>query len=1163
MARRLSLLAILGMVILGTWAKPALGQAGASVAQLNGTVRDPSGGTVANAAITLRETETNRTYGGVSNDSGLYLFASLPPGRYELTTEATGFAKSTQTGIVLTVGQVATIDVSLKLASSAEKVEVTTETPPVEPTRTEVSQVIDMNQIQSLPISGRLFTDFVLLTPGVTTGRTSLQSTFTESEVTRISFGGMRDFSNLVTVDGADTINSATGSQRGTPSQDAVSEFRVVNNGFGAEQGRALGGIVNIITKSGTNELHGSVYDYFENDALNARNLLQHAILPGTTSTVVPDTLRQNQFGGTLGGPIKKDRTFFFLNYEGQRRAEAAVQSPTLLQNFTLINQAKALLGIAPEQASTLKTYDSDKGFVKLDHQINKDNRVTVRYSAEDARILNVLVGDTLDGGGLAASSSGHNNFLRDQSLVGTVSSQLKPNLVNTALAQYARRHSTYPGVTGQPNLDLPNLVMMGHNFGIFDATYESRGQFADSLYWVKGPHLVKFGGDYNHVNDHVIWPGFSPMRIVMPGVNCLVDFANYVDQVKGMPMPFIGPNFSSGPCPMAIPGFSTHGDPTRNWSTSAGGPGPGNCPTPSVFACTAAGVPGPGINFADVANGVPVVFWPAPLGPGNNATVDGTTPPNVNTNWQTAYPASVTPDYFSDRVHGYIGFFAQDQWRVTPKFTLNYGLRWDYETGLGDTVNNYYRAVQPRLGLAYSPDKHTVIRAGFGLFYDRYNIGFFFVTHPQRPTTFVCVAPSPNCPAGSNFFLPGIRNGAFNATYALNQLPFIPGTNPLGSHLQPADAAANLVQTGSYEPIALVTDVTKGEFSPVGDGTVERDSKMPYAEQSSLEIDRELGHGLVVNIGYLFVSSHHQVRAENLNVCPANTSGGTSPSLTTGWYSCGDASAPFNNFTAPPTTAQGYPAGKSFFQSVLIPVGLLYYTDDSGNSVYHGGNISVSERAGQYFRLSANYTFSKTLDDGTFTTFVSTPQDLYRRNLERANSNQDVRNRFIANFSATGPQKTFLRNTELSSIITLQGARPFTEFVGFDANNDTNPVTDRVGLAARNTYWGDKLKTIDLRLSQAIKFREKQRFDVAVDAFNFFNRPNVDEVDSVYGTYNFCGAVPRNYKDVASLAIQSNPTSFIGACPSGGPPFPNADFGQPRKMFNARLFQISLKYSF
>src|SRR6266849_634163 len=634
MRRRLGLLAVLGVVIFGGLAKPACAQVGGSAAQLNGSVRDESGGSVAKASITLRETETNRTYTAVSNDNGLYVLASLPPGRYELTTDASGFEKSTQTGIVLTVGQVATIDVTVKVASTAEKVTVTTETPPVEPTRTEVSQVISTSQIESLPISGRLFTDFVLLTPGVTTGRTSLQSTFTESEVTRISFGGMRDFSNLVTVDGADTINTVTGSQRATPSQEAVSEFRVVNNGFGAEQGRALGGIVNIITKSGTNDLHGSLYDYLENSAVNAHNLLQQGILP-VSGKAVPNTLRQNQFGGTLGGPMKKDRTFFFMNYEGQRRAEAAVQSPTLLRNFNLINQAKALLGIAAEQELTQKTQDSDKGFAKLDHQINKDNRLTVRYNIEDSRNLNVLVGDTLDGGGLAASSSGHHNFFRAQSLVGSVSSQLKPSLVNTVLAQYARRHSTFPGATGQPNLDLPNLVMMGHNFGIFDATYESRGQFADSLYWVKGAHLAKFGVDYNHINDHIIWPGFSPMRIVLPSINCLVDFANYVGSLKGIPASsYLTSNFAEGPCTQALP--------------PAGNPGLNNPPSP--FPAT------PGPNPADPSNGIPVVFWPSPLGTADNSVVDGTIPPPVNTNWQNAYPPDQTKNYFADITHSYYG---------------------------------------------------------------------------------------------------------------------------------------------------------------------------------------------------------------------------------------------------------------------------------------------------------------------------------------------------------------------------------------------------------------------------------------------------------------------------------------------------------------------------
>jgi outer membrane receptor protein involved in Fe transport len=1094
MRRRSGLLAILVGLFSLALAVPSFPQGGTSTAQLNGTVHDTSGGYVPKASVTLRDVDTNRTYTAVANESGYYVLPNLSPGRYELNASASGFAQYTQTGIVLTVAQVATIDITLKVAAVGQKVEVTTEIPPVEPTRTELSQVIDTQQIQSLPISGRLFTDFALLTPGVATGRTSLQSTITEFEVTRISFGGMRDFSNMVTVDGADTVNTATGSQRATPSQEAVSEFRVVNNSFGAEYGRALGGIVNIVTKSGTNDLHGSLYDYLQNNWTNARTLLQPAPLP--------DTLRQNQFGGTLGGAIKKDKTFFFMNYEGQRRGEAPSFPGSFYQDLPTINAAKQLLGIAPEPNGVLKTINTDNGFVRIDDQLNTNNRLSLRYNIMDGRELNLLAGDTLDGGGIGAPSSGHNAFIRDQDLVGNLSTSLKPNLINTGLLQYARRHYDFPGVTGQPNLDIPNVLLMGHNFGVFDKINESRFQFSDTLDWVKGSHLAKFGMDYNYIDDYIIWPGFTPMRIVLPGVNCLVDFANYVNSTKpagsqGTP---VLSNFADGPCPLALPPL---GNPGLN----------GGSPFPSV----------PGPNPADIENGVPIVFWGAPIG---NGPVPPMFSPPIPTNWQNAYLPSLTSDFASAFAHSYYGFFAQDQWRVTPKFTVNYGVRYDFERGLERQINPDYRGVQPRIGIAYSPDSRTVIRAGYGIFDDRYNLSFLFVTFPQRPA----IIPGAN--------LPGIRQGADTAGWTLNQLPFgIPGAPA------PADAAKTMVTSGQY----LVPNIIQAPTT-VGDGEVDHNSRIPYSEQASLEIDRELGKGLVISGGYMFVSAHKLVRAENLNVCPTQ-------GVSTGPYTC----PPSGTVTPEPPD---WPAGKSYFgNGVLYPAGLLYFTDNSGNSVYHGLTLQVAEKAGQYLHLNANYTYSKTLDDGTFTTFVSTPQDLYHRSLERANSNQDVRHRFIANFTADTPQRSFLRNFEMSGIVTAESPRPFTMFVGFDANGDTNPVTDRPGYAARNTYWGDRLVTLDLRISRYFNFKEHQRIDVAVDSFNLLNRANVNEVNSVYGTYNFCsGKVPVQYKDSTSLAIEH---VQVLSCPVAGPPVPNPLFGTPRTMFNPRQFQFSLKYSF
>src|ERR1700678_1225886 len=1114
MGARLALLAVLVVALLFACSGPAFSQI--SVAQLSGFVHDSSGGAVKNATVTLRDTATDAVYRTTSNDSGLYVIPNLPPDSYELTVAFPGFATTVEKGVVLTVGQTANMDVTLRVATQNEEVVVTTLVPPIEPTKTEISQVIDTQQIQDLPISGRQFPDFALLTAGVATGRSSLQSTITEFETTRISFAGMRDFSNMITVDGADNGNPALGSQRSTPPQESVQEFRVVNNAFGAEYGRALGGIVNIVTKSGGNELHGSIYNYLQNNATDARSLLQPA----------PDAyvLRQNQFGAALGGPIKKDKIFFFTNYEGQRRAESPTFPGVLYQNLDLINAAKAALGIAPENLNILKTKDNDYGIAKLDYQLNASNHLSLRYNIEDGRDLNELVGSTLDGGGIGAPSSGHNLFLRDQSLVGDLSTTLKPDLVNTFLAQYGRRHYNFPGVTGQPNLDIPNTLLFGHNFGVLDAIYESRFQLTDAVSWVKGNHVAKFGVDFNYINNFVIWPRFTPMRIVLPGLNCLVDFASFVDTTANIP--------------------STPAD--------------GQCPTSTGFPA----VPGP--NPLDPLNGVPIVFWGAPVGNAPNPPSGQLpTPPPIPTNWQHAYLPSETANFSETLDHAYYGFYAQDQWRVKPSLTVNYGIRYDFESGLSKQINPHYNGVQPRLGLAWSPNNKTVVRAGAGLFDDRYNLSFLFITQPQRPV----IIPGET--------LPGIRQGANTATWVLNQLTPGPLAGP-PTFLLPANAAAILVTTGQV-PDQFITGACPPSCT-AGAGMVQHDSKIPYSEQANLEIDHQFGKGLTVSAGYLWVSAHHLVRAENLNVCPpfGAPAGTTVPSVTPGTPGCGVPGNP-----APEAPPPAWPAGKAFFYNGVNPsgtpafpnAGLLYYTDNTGNSNYNGLTLQLTERFNKIFTLNANCTWSHTFDDGTFTTFVSTPQDLYDRPLEYANSNQDVRQRFITNFTFEGPKDSLLRNFTFSNIITLQTPRPFTLFVGFDANGDTNPVTDRVGTAPRNSYYGDDLYSWDLRVARYFQFRERYRLDLMVDAFNVLNRPNVDEVTSVYGAAVFCGPVPGRYNDSATRATQDAaiafdtgtgpPTCPLNLGPVPAPPVPSASFGTPRTMLNPRQFQFAAKFSF
>src|SRR5205807_4749292 len=242
------------------------------------------------------------------------------------------FQQQTST-LQLSIGETATLDFSLVPGQVTEQVTVTAVAPLIEPARTSTDSVIGEQQIRNLPVNGRQFIDFALLAPGVTIGDTTSGSTDVIIEpVTKLSFAGQNIHYNFVAIDGADNMSTASGIQKTTPSQEGVEEFRVINSSYSTEFGRAVGGIVNIITKSGTNSLHGSVYEYFRNDAMDVRSALAAKGF---------NKLRQNQFGGTLGGPIKKDKTFFFANYEGQRHVESPFYNSTVLTNIGAINNVK------------------------------------------------------------------------------------------------------------------------------------------------------------------------------------------------------------------------------------------------------------------------------------------------------------------------------------------------------------------------------------------------------------------------------------------------------------------------------------------------------------------------------------------------------------------------------------------------------------------------------------------------------------------------------------------------------------------------------------------------------------------------------------------------------------------------------------------------------
>ena len=1242
MRTRFALLCALALSIFACSARNARAQAVAS-AQLNGTVTDPSGATVANATITVRNTATNASYTATSNASGFYAVPNLQPGAYEITVAASGFANYREQ-FTLAVAQFSTIDLKLQLASQGEKVVVTTQAPLIEPTKTEISQVVDRQQVQNLPTSSRVFTNFALLTPGVTTSRTSLGTVFTEFEVTQISFGGMRSFSNEVTVDGADFINAASGIQRATPPQASVEEFRVVNNSFGADYGRAIGGIVNIVTKSGTNDFHGSVYEYLQNGATDARSLLA----PGASATTfaVPNTFRENQFGVALGGPIKKDKTFFFVNYEGKRSAQTPLFAPDLIANdalptgnLELIDLAKAQMGLAPEgcfntlaacgNASTggltpqqafgyldgfTTNYNDDNGFLRIDQQVNANNRVAIRYNVEDVRASGELVGDPLDDGGIAVPSAGRDLFTRDQAVVATWSDLLSPNVANSLVAQYARRHYYFPGATGQPDLDLANDLQFGHNFGANDALYETRVELGDTVSWVKGNHIVKFGTDGNWLTSLENFPGFTPVRLIIPaGLPCLYDFSQYV--AGSTTGPLAGP---AATCPVAAD---------------------------NGVIVAYAGVPLP--TSPNFQSGAPLVL-------ASNGT-------NLNTStWANAYPQSLFNNYSKVIDHGYWGGFLEDQWRITPKLTLNYGLRWDFESGLGDFVKPDYNEWQPRVGLAYSPDSKTVFRAGFGMFDDRYNLTFFFVPNTQKTVPgYLC---GNNAPANVATACTADGIAPQNLSFTAHGNAMATQGYQLAGFVAPnaASFGKSVIQTGGYDalnPISLVGTCFMGSTVPVpipgklpgsecgiGTGGMEYNSAFPYAEQASAEIDRQFGGGFALNVGYLFVGGHRLVRGNNVNVpCPvmtsapgpygggwtaaeaaANTSlnpaGATDPTgdWVQGMLHANGSFSSCSNGT--PMLGSGALAGLGpFFSGVsgsglqTISAGLLDYNNDVANARYNGLTVTAIERLGNYFNLTANYTYSHTIDNGNFTTFINLPVNQFNYRAEEANSNQDQRHLLVTNFTANSPTtgSWWRRDWLFSSIITLGAGRPFTIYYGSPSLNDfAGGSTDRVGGAGvpgthcattatcqtmipRNTYIGDALYSWDLRIGRSFAIRSNMKLALAVDAFNVLNRPNVDQVYSIYGSPVFCGStptIPRHYNDAVSREIQAGSTAM--ACPVGNIPLgpnagsvaftpiaaqfpassgaslfipsePTSTFGTPETMLNPRQFQFSANISF
>src|SRR3954454_3873329 len=295
-------------------------QSEAGGATLNGTVTDATGAAVASAKVTATSPATGFTRTVQTSEAGLYTFPRIPVGAYEVAVEASGFKRAVQQNISLSVGSVLTVDLRLEVGAANETVSVTSEAPVVETERTATATTVSSQQVRDLPVNGRNFIDFTVLTPGVVRDPTRGGD---------LAFGGQRGPNNSLLVDGADSNNlfygQATGRTGFRPyafSMDAIQEFQVNANSYPAEVGRASGGVINVITKSGTNEFHGSAFEFYRDKGMNANTFVNNRV--GARK----NPYHFNQFGGTLGGRIIKDKLFFFFSYDGQRNAQTQIVTP-------------------------------------------------------------------------------------------------------------------------------------------------------------------------------------------------------------------------------------------------------------------------------------------------------------------------------------------------------------------------------------------------------------------------------------------------------------------------------------------------------------------------------------------------------------------------------------------------------------------------------------------------------------------------------------------------------------------------------------------------------------------------------------------------------------------------------------------------------------------
>lgn len=503
----------------------SLAQSQATTGTVQGTVTDPNGAVVSGASVNLKNIDTGFERTVTSNSDGFFNAPLLPLGRYRVTTAAGGFTNTVLENVEVTIGQTQSLDIALKVGGATETVDVSSEAETVETARTELSTQINERSVENLPINRRDFSRFALLTPGV--------SIVQGPDGDEITINGQKGIQNNVSIDGADANNPFFGEQRGgqrpafTISLESVKEFQVVPVGASAEFGRSSGGFINAVTKSGTNQFSGAAFLFFRNQSLSGQN-------PDAVDAGLPvEDFTNYQFGGNIGGPIKKDRAFFFFAYE---RNDGKSSKPNFIDP-RLVTIFATRFNSPNEQTVIERTNDADVLLGKVDININNDNLLTLRHNYSRAEQVN----GTFDVPTWGASANGRETD-NSNSFIAQLVTNFSANLLNEFRFQWAKeeRPRFYDGP------DLPDTTIgtfdgsisyrFGRPFFLPVPSDDVRLQFTDNVTVLRGNHAVKFGVDINRTRVSQTFIGFARGRYIFaaPTIDGAIQgFTNYINQVN------------------------------------------------------------------------------------------------------------------------------------------------------------------------------------------------------------------------------------------------------------------------------------------------------------------------------------------------------------------------------------------------------------------------------------------------------------------------------------------------------------------------------------------------------------------------------------------------------------------------------------------------------